>query len=70
MSHWIYVCGACEIEMSKDAPAIACTNCLAWIHLKKSCANISYKEAKKVKKTFKCSKCIEVNLALVSSLLI
>ena len=68
MSHWIFVSGVCEVEMSKDATAIECTNYLIWIHLKKSCASISYMEAKK--KTLKCSNYITVDMAVVSFLLI
>ena len=54
-SKW-WICGVCEDMMTKKTPAIACVGgCRNWIHL--SCANLNYKEAKRMKKTFMCNSC-------------
>ena len=51
-----YICGGCDHVMKANTPSVSCISCCQWIHLK-TCANLTYKEAKKLKNLYQCSKC-------------
>ena len=57
MSSSLYLCGVCDREVGIREASAVCTTCRNWIHLR-SCANMFFKEARKVKDTFSCSACI------------
>ena len=56
----VWKCGVCDEEMLKKTASIACITCRNYIHLgANKCAQLTYKQAVKVEKTFQCIKCTE-----------
>ena len=58
MADYYYICGACNKNLNEKAPSIGCVCCKNWIHLKKGCASLSWKEAKKLNGKYICPKCV------------